>query len=62
MRKGGNDKFIEFLDKYNVPKNTPISRKYNTSAATLYKDRLVSALFVVDSSIHSNGISIVTDC
>jgi hypothetical protein len=41
MRKGGNDKFITFLNKYSVSKNTPISGKYITPAAILYKDRLI---------------------
>ena len=40
MRKGGNEKCIEFLKQYNVPKTMPIQQKYNTPAALLYKDRL----------------------
>ena len=42
MRNGGNDKFIEFLQKYNIKKETPIANKYNMPAAILYKDRLLA--------------------
>lgn len=30
MRAGGNDKCINFLAQYNVPKNMAIAMKYNT--------------------------------
>jgi len=43
MRLGGNTNCIEFLKQYNVPKNMPIAQKYNTSAATLYRDRIEAA-------------------
>ena len=42
MRNGGNDKFIEFLQKYDIKKETPIANKYNMPAAILYKDRLLA--------------------
>lgn len=43
MRVGGNDQCIQFLQKYGVPKSMPIPQKYNTPAATLYRDRIDAA-------------------
>jgi hypothetical protein len=43
MRLGGNTNCIEFLKKYNIPKSMPIAQKYNTPAATLYRDRIEAA-------------------
>lgn len=37
MRVGGNDKCNAFLAEHGIRKNTPISQKYNTPAAMLYK-------------------------
>lgn len=44
MRNGGNNKSNAFLAQYNVNKNTQIPQKYNSPAATLYKDRLLAII------------------
>jgi ADP-ribosylation factor GTPase-activating protein 1 len=44
MRLGGNEKCINFLKSYNVEKSLAIPLKYNTAAATLYKDRLLAEI------------------
>jgi len=43
MRLGGNTNCIEFLKQYSIPKSMPIAQKYNTPAATLYRDRIEAA-------------------
>mmetsp|Transcript_32202 Transcript_32202/g.53795 ORF Transcript_32202/g.53795 Transcript_32202/m.53795 type:complete len:301 (-) Transcript_32202:10-912(-) len=43
MRVGGNDQCINFLKNYGIAKTTPISQKYNTPAAMLYRDRIDAA-------------------
>ncbi|XP_047316474.1 probable ADP-ribosylation factor GTPase-activating protein AGD6 [Impatiens glandulifera] len=40
MEAGGNDKITEFLSGYGVPKETDIVKKYNTNAASIYRDRI----------------------
>ncbi|XP_047336373.1 probable ADP-ribosylation factor GTPase-activating protein AGD6 [Impatiens glandulifera] len=40
MEAGGNDRLIEFFSPYGVPKETDIVKKYNTSAAAVYRDRI----------------------
>lgn len=44
MMQGGNDKCNIFLGQYNIGKYTPIPIKYNSSAAILYKERLLAIL------------------
>ena len=41
MKEGGNQALNDFFDKYNVPRNTHIKRKYNTAAAELYREMYV---------------------
>jgi hypothetical protein len=43
MRVGGNDKLNDFLQQYGIPKTMPIPQKYNTPAASLYRDRVDAA-------------------
>jgi hypothetical protein len=43
MRVGGNDKLNAFLQQYGIPKTMPIPQKYNTPAASLYRDRVDAA-------------------
>ncbi|KAJ8425156.1 hypothetical protein Cgig2_009954 [Carnegiea gigantea] len=43
MEAGGNDKLNAFLAQYGVPKETDIVAKYNSNAASIYRDR-ISAL------------------
>lgn len=52
MRLGGNQKCIEFLKQYGVPKTMPIPQKYNTPAAQLYRDRIDAA---------ANGLPLPTE-
>ncbi|CAK7333841.1 unnamed protein product, partial [Dovyalis caffra] len=40
MESGGNDKLNAFLAQYGIPKETDIVAKYNTNAATVYRDRI----------------------
>uniref|UniRef100_A0A7N0TXF1 Arf-GAP domain-containing protein n=1 Tax=Kalanchoe fedtschenkoi TaxID=63787 RepID=A0A7N0TXF1_KALFE len=40
MEAGGNDKLNSFLSQYGIPKETDIVAKYNTNAATVYRDRI----------------------
>ncbi|XP_057423702.1 ADP-ribosylation factor GTPase-activating protein AGD7-like [Lotus japonicus] len=40
MEAGGNDSLNAFLARYSIPKETDIVTKYNTNAATLYRDRI----------------------
>lgn len=40
MRVGGNDKFTKFMQSNNIPKSTPIVRKYNSPAAHLYREQI----------------------
>ncbi|PIN11208.1 ADP-ribosylation factor GTPase activator [Handroanthus impetiginosus] len=40
MELGGNEKFNNFISQYGVPKETDVVVKYNTKAATLYRDRI----------------------
>ena len=41
MREGGNQALNDFFDKYNVPRDTHIKRKYNTAAAELYREMYI---------------------
>ena len=38
MQVGGNKQMNDFLASHGVPKKTPIKRKYNSSAAALYRE------------------------
>ncbi|WCJ28280.1 ADP-ribosylation factor GTPase-activating protein AGD7 [Euphorbia peplus] len=40
MEAGGNEKLNAFFNQYGVPKETDIVSKYNTNAATVYRDRI----------------------
>ncbi|XP_059647013.1 probable ADP-ribosylation factor GTPase-activating protein AGD6 [Cornus florida] len=40
MESGGNEKLNAFLAKYGIPKETDIVTKYNTNAASIYRDRI----------------------
>ncbi|GMN47592.1 hypothetical protein TIFTF001_016758 [Ficus carica] len=40
MESGGNDRLNAFLSQYGVPKETDIVTKYNTNAASVYRDRI----------------------
>ncbi|ERN07713.1 hypothetical protein AMTRI_Chr08g204820 [Amborella trichopoda] len=40
MEIGGNDKFNNFLAQYGIPKETDIIPKYNSNAASIYRDRV----------------------
>ncbi|GAB2272496.1 Probable ADP-ribosylation factor GTPase-activating protein agd6 [Dionaea muscipula] len=40
MEAGGNDKLIAFLSQYGIPKESDIVVKYNTKAASVYRDRI----------------------
>ncbi|XP_022872750.1 probable ADP-ribosylation factor GTPase-activating protein AGD6 [Olea europaea var. sylvestris] len=40
MELGGNDKLNQFLAQYGIPKETEIVTKYNTNAASVYRDRI----------------------
>ncbi|PKA61889.1 ADP-ribosylation factor GTPase-activating protein AGD7 [Apostasia shenzhenica] len=40
MEAGGNERLNTFLELYGVPKETDIVMKYNTKAASIYRDRI----------------------
>ncbi|KAK4478575.1 hypothetical protein RD792_014061 [Penstemon davidsonii] len=40
MELGGNEKFNNFISQYGIPKETEIVAKYNTNAASVYRDRI----------------------
>ncbi|KAL5716640.1 ADP-ribosylation factor GTPase-activating protein agd7 [Ranunculus cassubicifolius] len=40
MEAGGNDNLNSFFSNYGIPKLTDIVAKYNTNAATVYRDRI----------------------
>ncbi|XP_010253251.1 PREDICTED: probable ADP-ribosylation factor GTPase-activating protein AGD6 [Nelumbo nucifera] len=40
MEAGGNEQFNAFLSQYGIPKETDIATKYNTNAASVYRDRI----------------------
>ncbi|KAL3839556.1 hypothetical protein ACJIZ3_024147 [Penstemon smallii] len=40
MELGGNEKFNAFVLQYGIPKGTDIVTKYNTNAASVYRDRI----------------------
>lgn len=40
MEAGGNDKLNAFLLQYGIPKETDIVAKYNSNAASVYRDRI----------------------
>ncbi|KAK6779313.1 hypothetical protein RDI58_021497 [Solanum bulbocastanum] len=42
MELGGNESFNKFVLQYGIPKETDIVTKYNTKAATVYRDRIQS--------------------
>ena len=38
MKEGGNQALLDFFDKYNIPRDVPIEKKYNSAAAELYRE------------------------
>ncbi|XP_077212913.1 ARF-GAP domain 7 [Tasmannia lanceolata] len=40
MESGGNEQLNSFLSQYGIPKETDIVSKYNTNAASVYRDRI----------------------
>lgn len=40
MESGGNEKLNNFLSQYGIPKETDIIAKYNSNAASVYRDRI----------------------
>ncbi|XP_022867326.1 ADP-ribosylation factor GTPase-activating protein AGD7-like, partial [Olea europaea var. sylvestris] len=42
MELGGNERFNQFILQYGIPKETDIVAKYNTNAASVYRDRIQS--------------------
>ncbi|XP_047332002.1 ADP-ribosylation factor GTPase-activating protein AGD7-like, partial [Impatiens glandulifera] len=40
MDAGGNERLNKFLSQYGIPKETDIVTKYNTNAASVYRDRI----------------------
>ncbi|XP_010253248.1 PREDICTED: ADP-ribosylation factor GTPase-activating protein AGD7-like [Nelumbo nucifera] len=40
MEAGGNEQLNAFLSQYGIPKETDIVTKYNTNAASVYRDRI----------------------
>ncbi|MCD7453949.1 hypothetical protein HAX54_022761 [Datura stramonium] len=40
MELGGNDTLNKFMSQYGIPKETDIVTKYNTKAASVYRDRI----------------------
>ena len=42
MESGGNEKLNSFFLQYGIPKNTDIVKKYNSNAASVYRDRIVA--------------------
>ncbi|XP_024984547.1 probable ADP-ribosylation factor GTPase-activating protein AGD6 [Cynara cardunculus var. scolymus] len=40
MESGGNENLNNFLSKYGIPKETDIVSKYNTNAASVYRNRI----------------------
>lgn len=40
MESGGNENLNRFLSSYGIPKETDIVTKYNTNAASVYRDRI----------------------
>ncbi|GAV62699.1 ArfGap domain-containing protein [Cephalotus follicularis] len=40
MESGGNERLNAFLSQYGIPKETDIVAKYNTNAASVYRDRI----------------------
>ncbi|XP_076898004.1 putative ADP-ribosylation factor GTPase-activating protein AGD6 [Bidens hawaiensis] len=42
MESGGNETLNKFFSKYGIPKETDIVSKYNTNAASVYRDRIQS--------------------
>ncbi|KAK9289356.1 hypothetical protein L1049_007511 [Liquidambar formosana] len=40
MEAGGNEKLNAFFSQYGIPKETDIVAKYNTNAASVYRDRI----------------------
>ncbi|XP_016435218.1 putative ADP-ribosylation factor GTPase-activating protein AGD6 [Nicotiana tabacum] len=42
MELGGNDNLNKFMDQYGIRKETDIVTKYNTKAASVYRDRIQS--------------------
>ncbi|XP_038993085.1 ADP-ribosylation factor GTPase-activating protein AGD7-like isoform X2 [Hibiscus syriacus] len=40
MESGGNEKLNSFLAQYGIPKDSDIVTKYNTNAASIYRDRI----------------------
>lgn len=40
MESGGNERLNSFLSQYGIPKETDIITKYNTNAASIYRDRI----------------------
>lgn len=40
MESGGNERLNAFLSQYGIPKETEIVTKYNTNAASIYRDKI----------------------
>ncbi|XP_022897235.1 probable ADP-ribosylation factor GTPase-activating protein AGD6 [Olea europaea var. sylvestris] len=65
MELGGNDKLNQFMVQYGIPKETEIVTKYNTNAASVYRDRIQALAEgkpwrdppVVKETLKSNTIS-----
>ncbi|KAI3677095.1 hypothetical protein L1987_86715 [Smallanthus sonchifolius] len=64
MESGGNESLNNFLSKYGIPKETDIVSKYNTNAASVYRDRIQTLAegkswqdppVVKESSVKSGG-------
>jgi len=52
MRAGGNDKCINFLAQYNVPKSMAIAMKYNTPGILLLLLLLLLLLYILIHNIN----------
>ncbi|EPS67752.1 hypothetical protein M569_07021, partial [Genlisea aurea] len=63
MEAGGNDRFNNFMAQYEISKETEIVSKYNTNAASVYRDRIQALADgkpwrdppVVKEALKSNG-------
>lgn len=59
LYNGGNDKLTEFLDKFEVVKDTPILFKYNTKAAKRYREQLLASVSASNAEepdlLHNEG-------
>ncbi|CAN0137894.1 unnamed protein product, partial [Phaeothamnion confervicola] len=44
MREGGNGKLLAWFNQHGVPPRSPISQKYNTPEAELFRERLLATI------------------